>query len=138
MLTAETRLDDGGELVEGGAGVESSNLVALNVAPSVVNTGMVWCPVRMSHLAVMKCFSNQTRHGCALGCANAVTKREVQLTVSRSSSYVENEEQIGRVFCIDCGNPKKGRTGLRCRRCGGRIAARWRLRGSAAEVPKEA
>jgi hypothetical protein len=133
MFVAENRLHEtsGGDLARNGAPAPSSEL--LKVDPVTVQTGMLWCPPRLSHIGIMRCAQYQFKKGCGIGCPNAATKAEIKLIAARSSERVEIEERIDRVFCTVCGNPKKSRQGLHCKRCAGRIAARWRQRGSAPE-----
>jgi hypothetical protein len=90
-------------------------------------TGMVFCPLRLSSIAVMKCGEYQALHGCGAGCAQAVSAAavaELRGVMERFRTELVPDLRVrgkerypGSKTCIVCGREKKTNIGKRCRSC---------------------
>lgn len=106
-----------------------------------VFTGMVWCPVKLSGIAILRCAEYQKALGCGRGCRNAAAPGLISLVTEnlklseeaykecrrcRRTFLVLNKEGLcrscgpGRGFytvCHICGKPKGRSVARRCRAC---------------------
>lgn len=90
--------------------------------------GMVFCPPKLSSIAVMKCGENQERIHCGIGCPNRASARDLARVEDAFHRTVESGEihsakrQRPGGKCERCGRPKRmAKPGL-CRKCGSRQA----------------
>src|SRR5258705_13388333 len=88
-------------------------------------TGMVFCPQRISHLAVMACWFNQFKFKCGRRCPNAVKHEEALAIIVKSTGDLKAqlpdpapEKGIGSFYCETCGYEKKLERSRCCVRCG--------------------
>jgi hypothetical protein len=71
---------------------------------------MVFCPMKLASIALMKCGEYQAAHGCGATCAHAVSAAVL--------------EQL-RASMIDDGGPRTGTNSFVCNNCGGYKDKRW-------------
>jgi hypothetical protein len=95
------------------------------IARKTENTGAVFCPPRLSHIAKMRCGEYQERFGCQRRCRNAVAPGEIKAL----GALVEERVSLGRdrgkggggcVYfdtCAVCDEPKAHNRSRRCHRC---------------------
>lgn len=78
-------------------------------------TGMVWCPMKRSGMAVMACAANQEALGCGFGCENRATAG--QIAAVKVSVGVMQDACAGPTICPRCRWPKSraARVCLKCR-----------------------
>ena len=90
-------------------------------------TGMVWCPQRLSGIAEMRCAEYQKQFLCGIGCAGAV-KRARAAELNAALKFSENNlSRRGFAECVECGEAKKNTLAPYCRSCG-QTGRRYRKR----------
>lgn len=88
-------------------------------------TGMVFCPQRQSHIAMLRCAEYQREYGCGVACKNAATPEQINMVVTDARQDIDEGEEEPR--CLICGKAKKTRVGKRCRDCSSRVNSKLRL-----------
>jgi hypothetical protein len=74
------------------------------VLPEGDVTGAVFCPLRFSHLAVLRCAEYQDRDRCEVGCRTAATKAEIEAVIF--NARMGKEDDPGAYTCSRCGKGK--------------------------------
>ena len=77
-------------------------------------SGMIFCPKRLSEIAVMRCGEYQMRDGCGFGCKQ---KASVDAIVEARAAMRVDEDRPSPLNCAMCGAAKETDKGRYCRRC---------------------
>src|SRR3990167_9116873 len=93
-------------------------------------TGMVWCPQRLSSIATMRCAEYQKQFGCGFGCASKATQG--QIAAVKMSAGNMQEACAGPRICPSCRGPKShlAKVCIKCRGAVGGARGRYRKRGA--------
>ena len=86
---------------------------------------MIFCPKRLSEIAVMRCGEYQMRDGCGFGCKQ---KASVDAIVEARAAMRVDEDRPSPLNCAMCGAAKETDKGRYCRRCRSLAAIRGRAR----------
>ena len=92
-------------------------------------SGMVWCPIKKSGIAMMRCGEYQEQLGCGRSCRMKAPKEQLseirELLKQRiKEPYFSKGDQEGRYTCPACGGRKKSVEGRVCRPCAGSMQRR--------------
>lgn len=87
--------------------------------------GMVYCPQRLSSIAVLRCAEYQRERGCGIGCSHAATREMIGLV--ECDSKVDVDAAPDKSVCPRCGRPKS-RQAKHCHSCAGVLSRRWSSR----------
>jgi len=68
-------------------------------------TGEVFCPLKLAHIAEMRCGEYQELHGCQFRCPHAVTASRLA-ELKKQLRVDEPEETKTYVVCASCGKEK--------------------------------
>lgn len=55
-----------------------------------VETGMVWCPIKQSHIAILRCGELQDAHHCGNGCQFKASEEDIQRARHVMKAAVDN------------------------------------------------
>ncbi|GEM_PF-2785832 len=86
-------------------------------------TGMIFCPLKMSGMAIMACWQHQKDDGCGFRCPAKVARGDVLAVITAATQDANADESSipvpARSVCPVCGG-EKVKTAKTCIHCRGR------------------
>lgn len=80
-------------------------------------SGEVFCPRKLSHIAKMRCHQYQQENGCGAGCAAAVSEQEIDELRVAMIFKDDGGVGAGSYICAECGGAKLALRSNLCMHC---------------------